>query len=245
MIEQKKYPFYDKLKFFWEKKTWLVLIPITFAIIGVVLSFLWPKEGEYIGKSTVFTGSINLLSLSDPEHVASTYGDSISGNLDVFVPNRNYIETTVHDDDPDTIEKELAAFDEQLTSDLLAEYEKRKQITEDYVVTLEGRVESLTSSIEQYQSALDQATDVTETSNYTTLLTTAETQLSETTATLQRVKNDLAFFESPALVSEKVAKVDRHTLELGLGGFMFGLLVAFFVILLWQYISEAKRGLSK
>ena len=91
MTENKSYRLYDSLEFFWRKKVWFIIIPLIAAILGYFGSMLIPKDGDYVGKSTVFTGSVKLEALTNPDHIMAKYGQHFSGKSEVFVPTRSYI----------------------------------------------------------------------------------------------------------------------------------------------------------
>ncbi|MGE6487620.1 hypothetical protein [Paenisporosarcina sp. NPDC076898] len=239
MTEQRNYPLYQMLSFYWKKKVWFIIIPLICALVGLLASSLWPKEEAYIGKSNIFTGAINLESLTNPDQIMAKYGEHFESEVDIFVPSRSYIQLEVRNDNKEEIEKELKVYHDGVMKELSTQYDNRVGITETYVALLEKRVETLNASIKEYQSMLDN--DEVISSLHSSLIISAETSLSENMVTLQRVKNDLAFFEKPSLVSSEINETPSYTLQWTAAGFVIGILLAIFIITLWQYIHRARK----
>ena len=119
MSENKSFRLYDSLEFFWRKKIWFIIIPVIAALIGYGASFLVPSNGKYVGKSTVFTGSVKLEALTNPDHIMTQYGKHFTGKTEVFVQNRSYIKTETYGDIEEQVKNELNKFNEQLLDGLV------------------------------------------------------------------------------------------------------------------------------
>ena len=148
MTENKTYRLYDSLEFFWKKKIWFIIIPVIVALLGYVGSMFIPKDGEYVGKSTVFTGSVKLEALTNPEHIMTQYGEHFTGKAEVFVPTRSYIKTEVYGDTEEQVTKELTLFDEQLMEGLMAQNDKVIDGTQRYALSQSARIKTLQQGIE-------------------------------------------------------------------------------------------------
>ncbi|MDX1698997.1 MAG: hypothetical protein R3250_00195 [Melioribacteraceae bacterium] len=244
MSEQKNYALYHLLMFYWKKKIWFLIMPIIGALLGLLISFAWPMDEKYIGKSNVFTGTINLQGVTVPEQIESKYGSHFTSNFDIFVPNRNYIQLEIKNDQKEIIEEELQTYHDALMAELLKQYEVRVDVTETYVQSLEDRIEKLKQSITQYQESISSTQNLAEITNFSNLLLSAESALSENMVTVQRVKNDLAFFEPPFLVKNEVKETSSYTLEWTLAGLLLGLFLSVLLLTLWQYIERARKDLK-
>ncbi|MEI4769563.1 hypothetical protein WAX74_07875 [Psychrobacillus sp. FJAT-51614] len=240
MSENKSYRLYDSLEFFWRKKIWFIIIPLIVAVLGYFGSMLIPKDGDYVGKSTVFTGSVKLEALTNPDHIMAKYGQHFSGKSEVFVPTRSYIKAEVYGDNEETVEKELNQFNKQLLEALMTQHDRIISSTEAYATTQSERVKTLNTTIEAYKNALASTDNLTVINNYTTLLSAAEMDLTNAMATVQRVKNDIIVFETPELAKTNVAKTKSYGVEGAVAGFVLGILLAIFILSLWKYILEAR-----
>lgn len=240
MAENKTYRLYESLEFFWKKKVWFIIIPVILALLGYVGAMLIPKDGEYVGKSTVFTGSVKLEALTNPEHIQTKYGQHFTGPTEVFVPTRSYIKVETYGNNEDELTKELTQFNDQLIEGLMAQHDKVIQGTETYAQTQSERIETLKTAIESYKGILNDTDNVTVVNNFTTLLSTAEMDLTNALATEQRVRNDIITYEQPALANTYVVKTKSYSLEGAIAGFILGILAAILILSLWKYILEAR-----
>jgi uncharacterized membrane protein YtjA (UPF0391 family) len=240
MTENKSYRLYDSLEFFWKKKIWFLIIPIIVAILGFLGSMLIPKDGDYVGKSIVFTGSVKMEALTNPEHIMTKFGSHFTGKTEVFVPTRSYIKTETYGNNEEEVTKELNQFDDQLLGALMAQNNKIIEGTEKYAATQELRAKNLEETIASYKKQLENSVNLTETNNLSSLLLQAESELTNSLATTQRVRNDILGFEKPELAKSYVVKTKSYGLEGTVAGFIFGILLTLFVLSLWKYILEAR-----
>ena len=239
MTEQKNYPLYQMLSFYWKKKVWFIIIPLICALVGLLASSLWPKECGLKSFKNNSSPITRLEALTNPDQIMAKYGKHFESEVDIFVPSRSYIQLEVRNDNKEEIEKELKVYHDSVMKELSTQYDFRVGITETYAASLEKRVETLNASIKEYQSMLDNEEVIS--SLHTSLIISAETSLSESMVTLQRVKNDLAFFEKPYLVTSEINETPSYTLQWTVAGFVIGILLAIFIITLWQYIHRARK----
>ena len=240
MAENKTYRLYDSLEFFWKKKIWFIIIPIIVALLGSLGAMLVPKDGEYVGKSTVFTGSIKLEALTNPEHIQAKYGQHFTNKTEVFVPTRSYIKVETYGNNKEELTKELTQFNDQLLEGLMAQHDKVIQGTELYASIQAGQIETLKTAIESYKGILSDTDNVTVVNNFSALLSTAEMDLKNALATEQRVRNDIIAYEKPSLVTTYVVETKSYGLEGAIAGFILGILGAILILSLWKYILEAR-----
>ncbi|MFJ5769100.1 hypothetical protein [Psychrobacillus sp. NPDC093180] len=241
MTENKTYRLYDSLEFFWRKKIWFIIIPVIVALLGYVGSMFIPKDGEYVGRSTVFTGSVALDALTNPDHIMTNYGQHFTGKAEVFVPTRKYIKAEVYGDNKEQVSKELALFDEQLMESLMAQNDKVIDGTQRYALAQSARIKTLQQGIESYKQALADTDNLTVINNYTTLLSQAEMDLTNAMATEQRVRNDIISYEKPSVAKAAyVVKTKSYGLEAAVAGLILGILFTILILSLWKYILEAR-----
>ncbi|TQR21356.1 hypothetical protein [Psychrobacillus vulpis] len=240
MTENKNYRLYDSLEFFWKKKIWFIIIPLVLALLGYVGSMLIPKDGDYVGKSTIFTGSVKLEALTNPDNIMTKYGKHFTGKSEVFVPTRSYIKTETYGNNEEEVTKELNQFNDQLLDALMAQSNKIIEGTETYAVAQDIRVKNLEQTIPSYKAALENTTNLAEANNLSSLLLQAEQELTNGMATVQRVRNDILVFEQPELATSYVVKTKSYGLEATIAGLIFGILLTIFILSLWKYILEAR-----
>lgn len=240
MAENKTYRLYDSLEFFWKKKVWFIIIPVILALLGYLGAMVIPKDGDYVGKSTIFTGSVKLEALTNPEHIEAKYGQNFTGATEVFVPTRSYIKVETFGNNKEELTKELTQFNDQLLEGLMTQHDKVIQGTKNYADTQSSRVKSLTTAIESYRGILNETVNATVEDNLAALLSTAEMDLTNALATEQRVRNDIITYEQPALANTYVVETKSYGLEGAIAGFILGILAAILTLSLWKYILEAR-----
>lgn len=240
MAENKTYRLYDSLEFFWRKKVWFIIIPVILALLGYLGAMVIPKDGDYVGKSTIFTGSVKLEALTNPEHIEAKYGQNFTGATEVFVPTRSYIKVETFGNNKEELTKELTQFNDQLLEGLMTQHDKVIQGTKNYADTQSSRVKSLTTAIESYRGILNETVNATVEDNLAALLSTAEMDLTNALATEQRVRNDIITYEQPALANTYVVETKSYGLEGAIAGFILGILAAILTLSLWKYILEAR-----
>ncbi|EDL64352.1 hypothetical protein [Bacillus sp. SG-1] len=238
--KKKQFTLYEYLLFFWRKKLFLILIPLIGLVLGGAASYLVPKKAEYIGQTTVYTGSVYLEILNDRAMVADRYG--LNPEDEFYVSANNFLKVKVYGDDESYLENKLEAFRTDLESDLMNEYEKRFQETESIIERTENYLSQLESAQEQYLNRLDSALSEEDSAVFEEIVRQNDVEIASSLAKIDRVNADLAFFEKPEVSSVNVSKVDNHTLEYVIGGFILGLFLAVVMLILWKYILDARRA---
>lgn len=240
--QEKRFVLYEYLLFFWSKKWAFLIIPVIMIGLGALASQLFLKETPYQGKATVFTGSIKSKGVTDPEIVESKYKDFVTGGFDAYVARDSYIRLTVNGDNTETIESELNKVTDSLINDLQVQAGLRINNTTNYIATLESRVAVLEQAEEIYEKELQRVDiELDEHDNYRELEVWTKGQITETNATLNRVRGDLLFFEKPMLVSSQVGKTNTYLKESMALGAILGLLATVAFLMLWKYLFDARR----
>lgn len=241
-MQEKKFVMYEYLLFFWKKKMTFIIVPVIFALIGAGASFLVPKDADYVGNTTIFTGTIKLGALSDPENVAATYGTDVEGKIEGFVSSDSYMKFKIYDDDRDRLEADLDMMTKNVENALMENYESRKGATEEYYEYLEALKKELGKVLTMYRDKIENG-DMTieEALDANTVMQTTQTEIADKTVTAQRVKNEITFFEPPSIVTQSVSKTKTYTMEFTVAGLILGVLMAFLILMLWKYIIDARR----
>ncbi|PLR73688.1 hypothetical protein [Bacillus sp. UMB0728] len=241
MAEQKKFVLYEYLLFFWKKKWSFLIIPIIFALLGFAASYVISTDAKYTGNATLFTGSIKLKALTNPENIIKDFGDGVDGEVDAFVSSDSYIKIKIKQDDREELKKDLNAMAGRIESALVKDYDLRKEVTENYLQVLDERAENLNASIRAMEPILERDLPITQYQDITLSYTAAQSELSETTVAKQRVTNDLNTFEPPSVIVNQVTQADTNKTELTIAGLILGVLFTLVFLIFWKYIIEARR----
>ncbi|WP_113930695.1 hypothetical protein [Bacillus sp. P14.5] len=246
--------------FFLEKKLFLILIPLIALVLGIAASYLIPQKAEYVGQATVYTGSVHLDVLNDEDMISKRYGPVD----DIYVPDSNFIKLTVNEDTTAKAEKKLQASISKLESDLMDQYEMQLTETRNVIERTENHLDRLEAAQDNYLNRIMNNTLTVEDSvSYAELLRKNEIDFSDeenitfaslfiqldvdialAKAKIDRVENDLTFFEKPEVSDINISETDKHTLEYAIAGFIFGLFFTILALILWKYILDARRALK-
>jgi len=232
------------LSFYWKKKIWFIIIPIICALLGMLIATVWPKDESYVGKSVIFTSSTNLHSLTNPNQILAKYGKHFTGDVDILVPSRSYVQADIKNDDKEVIKKELTVYNNAFIEALTNDYENRVNITNENIDILVTQNKNLNVSIKNAQELLPKEKNEDLIKYYSTLILTSELQLSNNIAKIQQKNNDLAFFEEPFLVTNEINETPSFTMQWTIAGFILGILLSFFSITLWQYICQVRKDVQ-
>jgi hypothetical protein len=244
---KKQYTLYQYLRFFWKKKHFFIIIPIVTLLLGIAGSFLVPKKGDYVGESTVYTGSISLQILSDPGTVVDLYGKNLDKDIDAYVSGRNFIKIKLYGDDEAKVKKNLEEMTSELEEDLVDDYDKRVEYTESVLEATDSELKKLRESRQKYEGRLDvNNTQLTieDTEFYSELLLHTETEIASSISKIERMQRDIEFFEKPNVTNLDVIKTDRNTLEFAIAGLLLGMFLTIVLLILWKYILDARRALK-
>lgn len=246
LAEQKRFVLYEYLVFFWKKKAFFLIIPLTFTLIGFGGSYLVPKEGKYVGNATVFTGSIKLKALTNPISIEADYGKDVHGVMDIYVSSESYIKIKIYDDNKERLEQDLQKMTAGVEWALVDSFDRRYKATEDAIALNQRKYDALEEGVLASSSAKLESNNLTieETSHITSLLEYTEFEMASTATSISKMKGDLEFFEPPSIVSLNVNEVDTYKLEFSLAGLILGVFATVLILMLWNYINEARRNYS-
>lgn len=219
-----------------------IIIPVIFALLGLGASFVMPKEAKYEGTATVFTGAIKLKALTHPTNIVAKFGEGIEGEVDAFVSSDSFIKVKIFSDHADSMERDLAKITAGIEEELLASYDQRYKVTEEYIVSLEDDVKKLKDVLSIYSAKAESGNlPLEQDMEIASIVEMTEKEISEKQTAIQRVKGDLTFFEKPSIVSQSIEKTETYLMELTIAGFALGLMMTFLILILWKYIIDARR----
>ncbi|MBY0123500.1 hypothetical protein [Bacillus sp. S/N-304-OC-R1] len=242
MAEQKRFVLYEYLLFFWKKKIFFIIIPLIFMLLGFGGSYLVPKEGKYVGTSTVFTGSVKLKALTNPTNIDAEFGKDVHGVIDSYVSSESYIKIKIYDDNKERLEKDLQKMTSGVEEALIENYNLRYKKTEEGIEETQAKLDAMNNVLSSASKKIE-SKDLTidETARITSLLEWTEVEASTALASIQKMNTDLAFFEKPSIVKQDINTVDTYKKELTLAGLLLGIFATFLILMLWKYIIEARR----
>ncbi|MGG3912726.1 hypothetical protein [Rossellomorea vietnamensis] len=216
-------------------------------LLGIAGSFLVPKKGDYVGESTVYTGSISLQILSDPGTVVDLYGKNLDKDIDAYVSGRNFIKIKLYGDDEAKVKKNLKDITSNLEEALVGDYDERIKYTQGVLDATTSELEKLKESKQKYQDRLDiNNTQLTieDTEFYSELLLHTETEIASAISKIERMERDIEFFEEPNVTNMGVVKTDRNTMKFAIAGLLLGIFLTIVFLILWKYIIDARRALK-
>lgn len=238
---KKSYAFYDYLAFMWQKKLWLIAIPLVAIIVAIIISSL--TKPTYQGSVLFNIADATDDKVAVPDIIMSNYQDllpkEIQPSLQVIVPKYKQIQLQLSGKDKEQVTKGFQDVTKAYYADLQKVFQQKRDLSSKYMETLQRRVNSL-----------EQAAKVIKPSSVNIQTLEAYTNLHEELATnqeqLQSSKLDLASLQAPVIVppssldnltvTEK-ASPWKANIAIAL---LAGIIVAIVVVALWKYILDAK-----
>jgi hypothetical protein len=235
--EKQKFVLYEYLLFFWKKKFWFLFVPLAMALISVLAGHLFLHKYNYTGKAIIFTGSVNLKSLTDPKNIRANL-PHVKNKLDIVVTEDKYVKITLKGDDKTSVQNELRKIVSKYNHDLQQHSKQRLDVTNERLHELDEYKEDLQLIVEHYNKKLD--------SQQLTLdqldsAVKAEEILTDTMEKASRIRNNLVFYEEPSVLSENVSKSKTYTGQLIAIGVVLGIFLTFIILILMKYVLDARR----
>lgn len=241
--EKRPFVLYEYLRFFWQRKWWFLVVPLATIVLTVIAGRLLLQGEKYTGKAVVFTGSIDVKELTDPKNIEAKFPEV--KNLDVVVPEEQYVQITVKGDDEQDVSRELKLVVSEYSQELKRHSQERIDVTTKYLHALEERERALQQKVDYYSEQIqsgrlnpEQLNDISD------LLVESENNLTEVMERVNRIRGNLVFYEKPAVLSETVAKSKTYTGQLMAVGLVLGLFLTVVWLVLWKYILDARRYYS-
>lgn len=239
--DKQRFVLYEYLLYFWKKKLLFVIIPPIMALVTFLGVQFVLNHAKYTGKAVVFTGSINLKDLTNPDNIVAKFPD-IKNKMDVVVTEEKYVKITVKGDDEKSVQNDLDDIVTRYNKELQEHSQKRLDTTMAYLNSLDERIKTLQTSIEHYNKKLDSPSLTPQQIESTTdLLVEAQSDLTKTMETANRVRGDLVFYEKPSVLSEAVAPSKSYAKEAIASGLVLGVFLTFIFLILLKYVFDARR----
>lgn len=239
--EKQRFVLYEYLRYFWEKKWWFFIIPPATAIVAFLAVQLLLHHTNYTGKAVIFTGSINLKDLTNPDNIMAEL-PKVQNNVDIVVPEEKYVKITIKGDNEKSVQQDLHTIVADYNEKLQKHSNERLDVTNKYLQALDGRIKALETTINHYDGKL-QSSSLTpqQIESATDVIVAAQKELTETMETANRIRGDLVFYEKPSVLSEVVAPSKSYAKEAVVSGLVFGVFLTFLFLMLMKYVVDARR----
>jgi len=239
--EKQRFVLYEYLSYFWKKKIWFVIIPPVMALLVFFGVQLVVNHAKYTGKALVFTGSINVSDLTNPDNIMAQL-PPVKNTVDIVVPEEKYVKITVKGNDEKSVQQDLHTIVADYNEKLQRHSKERLDVTNTYLNSLDERAKTLQTLIDRYNEKLNSSSLTPQQIESTTdLLVEAQNDLTKTMETANRVRGDLAFYEKPSVLSEAVARSKSYAKESIASGLVFGVFLTFIFLTLMKYVFDARR----
>jgi capsular polysaccharide biosynthesis protein len=243
MSEERRYPLYEYLQFFWKKKLLLLFIPIVFAAIAALLSIMTAKG--YEGTLIYYTSSIKTDQLTDPDMILEYYRSKYpEKEIDVNVVQKERVQFKVNGDNSEEVKKTLQDIASDYDARLMKEYNVRKDKTEYDIETYKKRLAEADQSLKLIKKAVQKEESFT-LESYSELLislSNMEEQVLKLETKIKNMKTDLIFFEKPKQVTLTVEKEQNNAMANSIIAFALGVFFTILSLMLWKYILDARKA---
>jgi hypothetical protein len=243
MSEERRYPLYEYLQFFWKKKLLLLFIPIVFAAIAALLSIMTAKG--YEGTLIYYTSSIKTDQLTDPDMILEYYRSKYpEKEIDVNVVQKERVQFKVNGDNSEEVKKTLQDIASDYDARLMKEYNVRKDKTEKDIETYKKRLAEADQSLKLIKKAVQKEESFT-LESYSQLLialSNMEDRVAKYDTKIKKMKTDLIFFEKPKQVTLTVEKEQNNAMANSIIAFALGVFFTILSLMLWKYILDARKA---
>jgi hypothetical protein len=243
MSEERRYPLYEYLQFFWKKKLLLLFIPIVFAAIAALLSIMTAKG--YEGTLIYYTSSIKTDQLTDPDMILEYYRSKYpEKEIDVNVVQKERVQFKVNGDNSEEVKKTLQDIASDYDARLMKEYNVRKDKTEKDIETYKKRLAEADQSLKLIKKAVQKEESFT-LESYSQLLialSNMEDRVAKYDTKIKKMKTDLIFFEKPKQVTLTVEKERNNAMANSIIAFALGVFFTILSLMLWKYILDARKA---
>ncbi|MED4402732.1 hypothetical protein [Metabacillus fastidiosus] len=242
--KEKEYVLYKNLKFIWDKKSFLIIVPLLICLItGAVSYFI--SDHQYVGKAVFYTSTLKKDHLTEPDLMDAMYkAENKNVEVDFSVPKNRRVQIKVNGDKKTDVEQELKSLSEKYNADLMADYKLRYDLTEKPLKDYKKRLEEVDKSLQPYYEKVDANQDQLFDKDLLLGFATKEQIAHEYVTSVNRMETDLEFFVEPELISTGIEKSDNYFIQ---NAFIALVLSFFFTLLglmLWRYTREARGELN-
>jgi hypothetical protein len=243
MSEERRYPLYEYLQFFWEKKLLLLFIPIVFAAIAALLSIVTAKG--YEGTLIYYTSSIKTDQLTDPDMLLEYYRSKYpEKKIDVNVVQKERVQFKLNGENSEEVKQTLQDIASDYDARLMKEYNVRKDKTENDIETYKKRLAEADQSLKLIKKTAQKEESFT-LESYSELLislSNMEDLVAKYETKIKNMKTDLIFFEKPKQVTLTVEKEQNNAMANSIIAFALGVFFTILSLMLWKYILDARKA---
>ncbi|MXQ55978.1 hypothetical protein [Shimazuella alba] len=240
---KKSYAFYDYLAFMWQKKLWLIAIPLIAVVLAIIVSSF--TRPTYQGSVLFNVADATDDKVTVPDIILSSYQKllpkDLQPSLQAIVPKYKQVQIQISGKDKEQVTKGFQTVVKAYYTDLQKVYQQKVNLSKQYMATLQQRV-----------ATLEQASKSIKPSSVNAQSLEAFTDLQKELATrqeqLQSSKLDLASVQAPVIVppgsledltiSEKASPWKANILI----ALLSGIILAVVVVTLWKYILDARSS---
>jgi uncharacterized protein involved in exopolysaccharide biosynthesis len=234
----KSYPFYDYLSFLWKKKRWLLGITVAMVVIAIIISLL--VKPTYEGTVVFNVADAIDDKVTIPDIILSNYQnllpEEIRGSFQVVVPKYKQVQISLSGKNSEQVTKGLESVTKAYYADLQKAYQQRKSLAEQYIATLQQRVDALEQAAKLMHPSSGNIESYT---NLQSELATRQEQLQVSQVDLSRTQAPIIVPPNSLdnLVITKQSSPWKGNLAIGL---LSGILLAIIITVLWKYILDAQ-----
>ncbi|MGG3859321.1 hypothetical protein ABET41_15405 [Metabacillus fastidiosus] len=242
--KEKEYLLYKNLKFIWDKKSFLIIIPLLICLLtGAVSYFI--SDHKYVGKALFYTAKLKKDDLTEPDLMNAKYmAENKNVEVDFSVPQNRRVQIKVTGDKKADVEQELKSLSEKYNADLMADYKLIYDLTETAMKDYKKQLKQVKKSLQPYYEKVEATQNELPETDLLLGTATKEELIHEYVTSVNRMKADLETFDEPELNSTNIEKSDNYFIQ---NAFIALVLSFFFTLLglmLWRYTREARGELN-
>ncbi|MED4454476.1 hypothetical protein [Metabacillus fastidiosus] len=242
--KEKEYVLYKNLKFIWDKKSFLIIIPLLICLLtGAVSYFI--SDHKYVGKTVFYTSTLKKDALTEPDLMDAKYRvENKNVEIDFSVPKNRRVQIKVTGDKKADVEQELKSLSEKYNADLMADYKLRYDLTEKPMKDYQKRLEHVDKSLEAYYEKVEAGEDQLFDKELLLGFATKEQVAHEYVTSVNRMDTDLQLFEKPELISTSMEKSDNYFMQNAFIALVLSFFLTLLGLMLWRYTREARGELN-
>lgn len=243
MSVEKEYVLYKNLKFIWDKKSFLIVIPLLICLIVGAISFFSARG--YVGKTVFYTSTLKKDDLTEPDLMNAKYAPANKNvEIDFSVLQAKRVQIKVTGDKKENVEAELQSISKKYNADLMADYQVRYDITKDNMKGYKKNLKQAEKSLEPFYEELETHKDKILDTDLLLGIAKKEEIIREYTTSVNRMDTDLLFFEKPKQISTSIDKVDNFFVQNALIALVLSFFLTLLSLMLWRYTREARGELN-
>ncbi|MED4461158.1 hypothetical protein [Metabacillus fastidiosus] len=242
--KEKEYVLYKNLKFIWDKKAFLIIIPLLICLLtGAVSYFI--SDHQYVGKAVFYTAKLKEETLTEPDLMDTKYrAENKNVEVNFSVPQNKRVQIKVTGDKKADVEKELQSLSEKYNADLMANYKLRYDLTETDMKAYKKQLKKVEKSLQPYYKKVEAAQGGLPETDLLLGIATKEELIHEYLTSVNRMNTELKLFDEPKLNSTSIEKSDNYFIQNAFIALVISFFFTLFGLMLWRYTREARGELN-